>query len=146
MNDEGLILLKRFEGFRITEYLCPAGVRTIYWGHAIRPGETFDNTVAEGERVLAFDVSRAESAVRRLVGQPLDEFQLAALVDFTFNLGAGALQASTLRSKLNRGEYGDAANEFPRWVYAGGVKLPGLVLRRYAEQKLFCTNLIDILV
>jgi lysozyme len=56
-----------------------------------------------------------------------------------FNLGNGSLQASTLRKRINREDYEGAANEFPRWVFAGGRKLRGLVKRRYAERELFLT-------
>ena len=59
--------------------------------------------------------------------------QYDALVSFTFNLGSGALQRSTLRRKVNREEHNDVPAEFVRWVYAGGRKLVGLVRRRNAE-------------
>lgn len=66
-----------------------------------------------------------------LATQP--ERQLAAIVDFTFNLGAGRLQASTLRRRVNQLAWGAAAVELHRWVYGGGRVLPGLVVRRQAE-------------
>lgn len=59
--------------------------------------------------------------------------RLAAIVDFTFNLGAGRLQASTLRGRINQRDWTGAAQELLRWVYGGGRVLPGLVLRRGAE-------------
>jgi lysozyme len=76
-------------------------------------------------------------SVDRLCPVPLSEGQRAALIDFAFNLGAGNLQASTLRKMTNRGDMEGAAREFPKWVYAGGVKLPGLVRRRAAEAEIF---------
>lgn len=60
-----------------------------------------------------------------------------ALVSFTFNLGGGALQRSTLRRKVNREEHEDVPREFLRWVWAGGRKLRGLVRRREAEALLY---------
>ncbi|MFM5394388.1 lysozyme [Aeromonas veronii] len=56
-----------------------------------------------------------------------------ALVSFTFNLGAGALQRSTLRLKANRGEHESVPAELMKWAWAAGKKLPGLVRRRQAE-------------
>ncbi|MEY4463853.1 MAG: hypothetical protein RLZZ81_824 [Pseudomonadota bacterium] len=69
---------------------------------------------------------------------PLTENRQAALISFIFNCGGGSFQASTLRQKLNRGEYANAANELLRWVHVkGGVKLQGLVKRRAIERSLF---------
>jgi lysozyme len=61
------------------------------------------------------------------------EGRLAAIVDFTFNLGAGRLQTSTLRRRVNQRDWENAANELRRWVHGGGKVLPGLVTRREAE-------------
>lgn len=58
-------------------------------------------------------------------------------MSFTFNLGSGRLQSSTLRQKINRSDYEGAAGEFKRWVYGGGRKLPGLIARRADEEALF---------
>jgi lysozyme len=72
---------------------------------------------------------------RRAAGEP--EGRLAAIVDFTFNLGAGRLQTSTLRRRVNQRDWAAAAKELHRWVYGGGKVLPGLVKRRMAEVALF---------
>lgn len=69
----------------------------------------------------------------RLIQVPLNDNQFDALVSFTFNLGAGALQRSTLRRRVNREEHEVVPAEFRRWVWAGGRKLKGLVWRREAE-------------
>lgn len=79
----------------------------------------------------------AERAVLRLISVPLTDGQFDALVSFTFNLGAGALQRSTLRRKVNREEHEDVPAEFLRWVWAGGRKLNGLIRRRRAEATLY---------
>lgn len=67
------------------------------------------------------------------------ENRLAAIVDFTFNLGAGRLQTSTLRRRVNQRDWAEAARELRRWVHGGGKVLPGLVARREAEVQLLQT-------
>ena len=86
---------------------------------------------------MARDLERYERAVGRLVTVSLSENQFGALVSFTYNLGSDNLKASTLRQKLNRGDYRGAAGEFPKWRRAGGRVLKGLVRRRAAERALF---------
>lgn len=141
ITDEGLNLIKRFEGFSSSIYICPAGYPTIGYGHVVLDEEK-DQFAAgidqeQGEELLRKDAQVAERAVLRLITVPLTEGQFDALVSFTFNLGSGALQRSTLRRKLNRQEYVSAAKEFRRWVWAGGRKLKGLIKRREAEKALF---------
>lgn len=144
MNDAGLALIKRFEGIRLAPYLCPALVWTIGYG------ATYD---AQGDRVsrstpaladeaeagwlLQRDVARVERAVDRLVTIPVNDNQRAALTSFAFNLGPGALRASTLLKRVNNGEWADVPHQFARWVNAGGRRLPGLVRRRAAEAALW---------
>ena len=143
ISSEGLKLIKQFEGFSATPYYCPAGYLTIGYGHVIQQNESFFHIdKRQAENLLRDDVQVAEAAVCRLIPVPLHDGQYAALVSFTYNLGAGALQASTLRRKLLRGAYDAAAAEFPRWVYAGGRKLVGLVRRRAAERELFSSSVI----
>lgn len=134
ISESGLNLIKHFEGFSPKVYLDAAGLPTIGYGHLIKTGEVFTTLdLEEAEILLKEDVAIAERAVSKLVHVPLTANQFDALVSFSFNLGSGALQRSSLRQKLNRGEYMSAAFEFPRWVWAGGKKLPGLVRRRHAE-------------
>ena len=122
----GVELIKRFEGFSARTYMCPAGYPTIGYGHVVLKGESFNRIdEAEAVRLLRRDAQIAERAVLRLVTSPLKDQQFDALVSFTYNLGGGALQSSTLRRKLLRREYEAAANEFRRWVFAGGRKLNG---------------------
>ena len=91
--------------------------------------------MAEGEEMLKRDLERFERGVHRLCPVPLTQGQYDALVSFSFN--TGSLSVSTLRKKLLRGDYEGAANEFPRWVFAGGRRRAGLVRRREAERILF---------
>ena len=143
-------LAKRFEGFhrvpkndpgRAYPYVCPAGYWTIGYGHLCDPKHP-PITEAEAEGYLAADLRTALNATLRycpvLATEP--EGRLAAIVDFTFNLGAGRLQTSTLRRRLNQRDWPSAASELRRWVYGGGKVLPGLVIRRAAETALLLSN------
>jgi lysozyme len=144
ITDQGLELIKRFEGFSPTIYICPAGWPTIGFGHVVRELERdlYEAGIDEdaGAALLQHDVGVSERAVLRLIRVPLDDGQFDALVSFTFNLGAGALQRSTLRRKVNREAHGAAPAEFRRWVWAGGRKLGGLVRRRDAEVDRFIAS------
>ena len=137
VTEEGLNLIKRFEGFSPTIYICPAGYPTIGYGHVVlaHERESFDAgiTPAQATELLRKDAGIAERAVLRLISVPLTDGQFDALVSFTFNLGAGALQRSTLRRKVNRGEHESVPAELMKWVWAVGKRLPGLVRRRRAE-------------
>ena len=137
VTEEGLNLIKRFEGFSPTIYICPAGYPTIGYGHVVLTDEREEFaagiTQAEATELLRKDVRLAERAVLRLISAPLTDGQFDALVSFTFNLGAGALQRSTLRLKVNRGEHESVPAELMKWVWAAGKRLPGLVRRRQAE-------------
>ncbi len=137
-------LAKRFEGFErkvkrgievtAVPYICPAGFWTIGYGHLCDPKHP-PITEAEAEVYLARDLRSALTATLRycpvLATEP--EGRLAAIVDFTFNLGAGRLQTSTLRRRINQRDWQSAGQELRRWVYGGGKVLPGLVARREAE-------------
>jgi len=89
---------------------------------------------------LRQDAVIAERAVLHLINVPLTDGQFDALVSFTYNLGGGALQRSTLRRKINREEHGKVPEQFMRWVWAGGRKLKGLVRRRAAESSFYIAN------
>lgn len=137
VTEAGLNLIKRFEGFSTTIYICPAGYPTIGYGHVVLAHEkdqfATGITQAEATELLRKDVRIAERAVLRLISVPLTDGQFDALVSFTFNLGAGALQRSTLRRKVNRGEHEGVPTELMKWVWSAGKRLTGLVRRRKAE-------------
>ncbi|WP_223871685.1 lysozyme [Candidatus Dactylopiibacterium carminicum] len=143
MPQAAIALAKRFEGFhrvpknnpgRAHPYVCPAGFWTIGYGH-LCDAQHPPITEAEAEAYLARDLNTALAATLRhcpvLATEP--EGRLAAIVDFTFNLGGGRLQTSTLRRRVNQQDWAAAATELRRWVYGGGKVLPGLVARRKAE-------------
>jgi len=136
-------LLRALEGLALKPYLCPANVWTVGYG-ATRSstGGPIDLDMEpiseiEAEALLVRDLETSEGWISRLIKTALTENQYSALTSFTFNVGAGALQRSTLRMKLNRGEFQGAADEFPKWRIAGGRILAGLVRRRAAERILF---------
>jgi lysozyme len=148
ISKTGLDVIKRFEGFSPTVYICPAGYPTIGYGHLVKPHErerfARGITAEQAESLLRQDVQTAEHAVLRLITVPLTDGQFDALVSFTFNLGAGALQRSTLRRNINRGDHAAVPAEFRKWVWAGGRKLEGLVRRREVEATLYATSLISL--
>lgn len=136
---EGIELIKGFEGLRLSKYQDVVGKWTIGYGHLILPSESFPNPLTEkqAEDLLRKDLAASEAGVTRLVKVKLSQQQFDALVSFTFNLGAGNLQSSTLLKKLNAGDYSGAADELLRWNKAGGKEVAGLTRRRTAERKLF---------
>lgn len=138
ITETGLNLIKHFESFRSAPYFCPAGYQTIGYGHVIRSGESLEEiTKGEGEALLLSDVAKAEASVLRLIKVALEENQYDALVSFTFNLGGGALQRSTLRQKVNREEHAEVPDEFKKWIYSGCQVLRGLIRRRIMEAILY---------
>lgn len=141
VSPEGLALIKHFEGLYLKAYLCPARVWTIGYGHTglehndgtVKAGREI--TEEEAERLLVEDLRKVERNVKALVKMPLTQQQFDALVSFQFNLGK--LGASTLLKLVNLGDASAAAAQFPRWVYADGNRLKGLVRRRAAERAHF---------
>ncbi len=148
ISKRGLDLIAEFEGFVAKCYDDPTGNATIGYGHLIHIGRVTERdkkqwgalSEPEGLFLLKKDVIRYERAVKESVKVRLTQNQFDALVSFTYNLGAGALSTSTLLKKLNTKDYKGAAAEFDRWVMGSGQRLPGLVRRRDAEQKLFLTK------
>lgn len=137
LSATALTLLMGFEGLRLEAYKDAVGVWTIGYGHTALVQEGNVITKEQAIKYLRMDVERAERAVRAQVEVPLTQGQFDALVSFSFNLGPHALHRSTLRKKLNQGDYSGAAEEFSRWVYAGGKSLKGLIIRRAKEKELF---------
>ena len=141
--DMAAALAKRFEGLYLMPYLCPAGVPTIgvgatYYEDGTRVRLTDPPISRERAEALLLWMVRTKylPAVLRLCPEVDNPNRLAALIDFAFNLGAGQLQASTLRRRVNAGRWGDVPNELRKWVIGGGKALRGLVLRRKAEASL----------
>jgi len=164
INEAGIDLIKYFEGLidgdqstvNIDPYLDPVGIWTIGWGHAIvRQGRFLRGeadrelarslykggiTEPQAERLLRADLMDAGRDVMAAAAVELNDDEYAALVSFTFNLGAGNLRSSTLLRLLNAGDRVGASRQFGRWVLAGGKRLEGLVRRREAEHVLFISG------
>lgn len=139
ITEEGLNLIKSFEGFSPLPYVCVAGKETIGYGHVIKHGEQFPCGLTEkqAEEILLDDVAEAEQCIFDCVEVDLMPFQFDALVSLIFNIGTNAFKKSTLLRMLNTEQYEEAGNQFLRWVYSNGKEIYGLKKRREAEKKLF---------
>lgn len=136
-SEKLLSMLMVFEGLRLTAYEDAAGVLTLGYGHTkgVRRGDKISEYYAKV--LLKQDIAEFEEEVKKL-GVAQTEGQLDALVSFAFNLGIGNLKSSTLLKTIREGGSMPAIKqEFKRWVYAGGKKLPGLERRREWEARRF---------
>jgi lysozyme len=136
-------LAKRFEGLYLSPYLCPAGVPTIGYGATYYPNgrsvTLSDPPIRRdyAEKMLLWSVETIYlPSVLKLCPSIPDPKKLAAIIDWTFNLGAGRLRTSTLRKRINSGRWDLVPIEIRKWDKGGGKKLRGLTLRREAECKL----------
>lgn len=139
ISNKGKNLIKEFEGLRLTAYQDSVGVWTIGYGHTgnVSKGQTI--TQAQADAFFDSDVQKFVNGVRSAVGNTqLTQGQFDALVSFSYNLGLGNLQKSTLLKKVKANPNDKSIrNEFLKWVKAGGVTLQGLVRRRTAEADLY---------
>jgi lysozyme len=142
MTEEGLALIRSFEGFRGEAYRDAVGVWTIGFGHTsmagppeVTPGLRISRE--EANAVLARDVEKFASGVREAVKVPINDAQFSALVSFAYNVGLGALRGSSVLKAVNAGDFAEVPRRLSLWVKAGGRTLPGLVKRRAAEGALF---------
>jgi lysozyme len=138
-----LRLARRFEGLYLLPYLCPAGIPSIGYGATYyedgRKVTLHDPAItrARAEQLLLWHVENVYlPAVLCLCPGVDTPERMAALIDFSFNLGVGRLRTSTLRKRVNARAWDSVPAEFKKWVYAAGQKLRGLVLRREAECQL----------
>lgn len=137
-------LIKESEGLRLKAYPDPASKDgnpvTIGFGHTkgVKKGDTC--TKEQAEQWLTEDMAEAYAMVDKAVKVPLSEKQRDALCSFVFNVGGGAFQKSTMLRLLNQGKYSEAAAQFPRWTFASGKSMRGLVIRRGKERALFLSG------
>jgi len=151
-------MVKHHEGVRTRPYRCPALLWTVGVGHVIDPSHAavkyeersslpipagWDRTLTmdEVDDILAQDLARFERGVARLCPASVNhQGQFDALVSFSFNVGLGALQRSSIRMRYNRGDIEGAADAFLMWTKAAGKVLPGLVKRRNDERSMFLSQ------
>lgn len=135
------VMVAEFEGEVRTGYVDPVGVVTACFGHT--QTAELDKTYTETEclNLFAMDLGDHNEQLLRAVKQPLSTSEHAAYLSFHYNVGAGNFRSSTLLKYLNNDERVKACNELPRWVYADGRKLAGLVKRRELERQLCLSEL-----
>lgn len=142
ISKEGLALIKKWEGLRLSAYESSVGVWAIGYGHTSAVGmphihKDMRITEAEAENILCQDLEQFESVVEQTVTVPLNDEQFAALVSFSYNVGTEAFRNSTLIKKLNKGNYEAVPTELQKWTRVGGKRIRGLVNRRAAEAGLW---------
>ncbi len=136
-SDNGINLIKKFEGLKTKAYKCPAGIWTIGYGHTAGVKSTDTCTIEQATNYLKTDVKTAENAIEKYVKVELNQNQFDALVSFIYNVGSVAFRKSTMLKFINNSHFPLAAGQFDLWIYSKGEKLEGLVTRRKAEKELF---------
>lgn len=141
VNDAGLTLIEEFEGFSATPYRDIAGVWTIGFGHAIKPGEKFTSLTREtAAHLLYLDAQVAWTGLNKAVTQfQLSQNAVNALVSFIYNVGVEGFTGSPIPALLNAGNLREAAQHMLLWVHAGKVVSEDLVRRRQEETTLMLT-------
>ena len=137
ISQEGISLIKKFEGCRYESYKCAAGVWTIGWGSTKGVSEGMVITHDRAEALLIEDLAVYEEEVNKAVTVDIDQCMFDALVSWTFNLGGANLNASTLLKVLNAKDFENVPEQIKRWNKAGGKVNEGLIRRREAEALLF---------
>ncbi|MGZ8317518.1 MAG: lysozyme [Telluria sp.] len=139
MMDELVALIKRYEGCKLTAYLCPAGVWTIGWGETrgVKPGMVW--TQAQADEILRRRVAQFLLAVLKRCPELhlMPDCRAAACTSLAYNIGVGAFGASSVCRKTRRWDIEGAARSFLLWNKAGGRVLRGLTRRREAERALY---------
>jgi len=131
-------LVKNTESLSLTPYMDQGGTWHVGYGHKLPGKPSYDHiSQYQATQFLNGDIREAANAVDRYVKVPLTPYQRAALISFTFNLGADALKRSTLLKDVNARKMQAAATEFHRWVYVNGQRSSGLATRREAEKQVF---------
>ena len=154
LSPKAIEMVKHHEGVRFRPYRCPARLHTVGVGHvmypeqgklkieardgfALRPEDNRQFTKDEVDGILRSDLARFERGVAQFCPVPLTQGMYDSLVSFSFNVGLGTLQRSTLRQKLLRGDKAGAAEELLKYCMAGGKILKGLQNRRIDERAMF---------
>ena len=137
ISQEGIALIKKFEGCELEAYKCAAGVWTIGYGSTKGVEEGNIITQEEADNLLLEEMHEYEGYINDMVTVDLKQNEFDSLVSWVFNLGPSNLSSSTLLSRLNNKVWDDVPNQIKRWNKAGGQVRQGLVRRREAEALLF---------
>ena len=137
ISQEGISLIKKFEGCELEAYKCAAGVWTIGYGHTKDVKENEVITKEEAESMLVHELQEYCNDVDIAVKVDLKQNEFDALVSWTYNLGPTNLNSSTMLRVLNEGKHDDVPTQIKRWNKAGGEVLKGLIRRRNAEALMF---------
>jgi len=137
ISQDGLKLIKKFEGCELKSYQDSVGVWTIGYGHTKGVEEGQEITQDEAEEMLASELDEYEGYINDMVECDLEQHQFDALVAWVYNLGPTNLRSSTMLKRLNSNDLDDVPNQIKRWDKAGGKVLAGLVRRREAEALMF---------
>ena len=138
----GSFLISPNEGKVNSTYVDPVGILTVCYGNTGKEatrGKTYSDDQCLDQ--LAQDLKQHDKQMMSYVYVPVTDFQHAAILSFTYNVGVGSFKSSTLLKKLNAKDYTGACNELPKWNKAGGKVLGGLVTRREAERQICLGNI-----
>jgi lysozyme len=137
ISQEGLALIKKFEGCELEAYKCPAGVWTIGYGHTkdVKEGDKINKD--EADYLLQEEMIEYESYINDMVDVDLNQSQYDSMCAWVYNLGPSNLGSSTMLRVLNEGKYDEVPQQMKRWNKANGEVLDGLIRRREAEALLF---------
>ena len=144
INKAGLEIIKKYEGLRLTKYVCPAGKVTIGYGHSMKPGEVIPRFITNerAEELLLEDIELFEDEMRNLIEIDLDSNQWSAIVSFVYNVGATLFASSSVLKKINERDAEGVVKALKKYVYytdSTGEKVvaEGLKKRRDSEAKLY---------
>ena len=137
ISNEGISLIKKFEGCELESYKDAVGVWTIGYGHTKNVKEGMTISKEQADNMLLNELDEYCEYVENAVEVDLEQCQIDALVSWTYNLGPTSLKNSTMLKVLNNKDFEQVPNEIKRWNKAGGQVLQGLVRRREAEALLF---------
>lgn len=137
-------LCRPFEGLRLQPYICPAGYPTIGYGTVWKPDGSkvtmehppISKETAEAWLVHELRHNYLAGVLKASPGLLARPRALGAMTDFAYNLGVARYRASTLRKRVDDGDWEDAKAQLMLWTRGGGRVLPGLVRRRAAEAAL----------
>tara|TARA_Y100001951_G_scaffold96929_1_gene96189 strand:- start:21 stop:473 length:453 start_codon:yes stop_codon:yes gene_type:complete len=137
ISEEGISLIKNYEGCRLEAYQDSVGIWTIGYGviKGVKEGDKINQE--EADHLLQEELPEYEGYINDMIKVPLEQCQFDALVCWVYNLGPNNLKDSTLLKVINEKNYEDVPEQIKRWNKAGGVVLAGLVKRRAAEADLF---------